>query len=102
MRSLTEIRQLLDDLESRTADGLENQDLDFKEWDARSMKHSVNQVIEMAICMANGGTDRSIPTCTAFSLRRVIPNATGGSTGKLRKPACLAFSWRERVGGNRV
>jgi len=55
MRSLTEIRQLLDELESTTASELEDQDLDFKEWSTRSMSDVVSLVIEMAICMANGG-----------------------------------------------
>ena len=55
MRTTTEILRLLDDLERQNADSLEDQDLDFKQWDVRSMRASVDQVVEMAICMANGG-----------------------------------------------
>lgn len=55
MRSLAEVRPLLDELKTRTADELEDQDLDFKEWNQRSMADAVALVVEMAICMANGG-----------------------------------------------
>ncbi|MFZ5897782.1 MAG: ATP-binding protein [Bacillota bacterium] len=55
MRSVSEITELLNDLESVTADDLEDQDLDFKEWDPHSMNDSVGLVIETAVCMANGG-----------------------------------------------
>lgn len=55
MRSPSEIRQLLDEFDSRKADELEDQDLDFKEWNHRSQRDAVALVIEAAICMANGG-----------------------------------------------
>ncbi|MBS3918751.1 MAG: putative DNA binding domain-containing protein [Deltaproteobacteria bacterium] len=55
MRSVSEIRSLLEELEQQPANALEDQDLDFKEWIPRSMKDSVALVVEMAICMANGG-----------------------------------------------
>jgi len=55
MRELSEIRSLLDKLEHQPADALEDQDLDFKEWNARSMADAISMTIEMAICMANGG-----------------------------------------------
>lgn len=55
MRSADEIRDLLVELDDRPAADLEDQDLDFKEWNTRSMKDAVDLVIEMAICMANGG-----------------------------------------------
>ncbi|MGE5484657.1 MAG: ATP-binding protein [Ignavibacteriales bacterium] len=55
MRDLGEIRALLDRLERQPADILEDQDLDFKEWNTRSPKDAVDLVIAMAICMANGG-----------------------------------------------
>jgi len=55
MRDLTEIRPLLDELESQPADALERQDLDFKEWNTRSIQDAVALVIEVAVCMANGG-----------------------------------------------
>ncbi len=55
MRDIDDIRVLLDSLEHCTADSLEDQDLDFKEWSARGGKHAMNLVVEMAVCMANGG-----------------------------------------------
>ncbi|OGP91927.1 MAG: AAA family ATPase [Deltaproteobacteria bacterium RBG_16_48_10] len=55
MRNVSEIQELLKELDARLADELEGQDLDFKEWDPRSRKTAVGAVIEMAICMANGG-----------------------------------------------
>lgn len=55
MRSLAAIREVLDELESRPADDLEGQDLDFKEWDVSSIKKAVRTVVDWAICMANGG-----------------------------------------------
>lgn len=55
MRELSEIRSLLDELEQQPADALEGQDLDFKEWTTRGMRVAVDDVVEMAICMANGG-----------------------------------------------
>jgi len=55
MRELAEIRLLLEELEQQPANALEEQDLDFKEWTSRSMRDAVALVVEMAICMANGG-----------------------------------------------
>jgi ATP-dependent DNA helicase RecG len=55
MRTTDDIRGLLDKLDVQPADDLEDQDLDFKEWNLRSMKDSIASVVEMAICMANGG-----------------------------------------------
>lgn len=55
MRELSEIRALLGELEHTPADSLEGQDLDFKECSPRSMGDAVALVVEMAICMANGG-----------------------------------------------
>lgn len=55
MRAIDEIRDLLDKLESQPASVLEEQDLDFKEWNTRSTHDAVKLVVEMAICMANGG-----------------------------------------------
>lgn len=55
MRDLHEIRALLEELEHQTADALEDQDLDFKEWNVRSMADAVGLVVGMAVCMANGG-----------------------------------------------
>lgn len=55
MRTTTEIAKLLTQLDSVKADDLEDQDLDFKEWNVRSLQAAIARVIEMAICMANGG-----------------------------------------------
>ena len=55
MRTAGEVRLLLDDLDTVPADTLEDQDLDFKEWIGRSRNDAIDQVIENAICMANGG-----------------------------------------------
>jgi len=55
MRSAAEISQLLDALDTTIADNLEDQELDFKEWDKKSIQKAAKTVIEMAICMANGG-----------------------------------------------
>ena len=55
MRTVNDILELLDELERQPASELEDQDLDFKEWNTRSMRSAVGLVVEMAICMANGG-----------------------------------------------
>lgn len=55
MRSLLKIEEILDLLDERPADKLEDQDLDFKEWDVSSKKKAVHTVVDWAICMANGG-----------------------------------------------
>lgn len=55
MHTIAEINLLLDELDELPADDLEDQELDFKEWNNRSRKDAVNLVVEMAICMANGG-----------------------------------------------
>ncbi len=55
MRELPEIRALLDELEHRSADTLEGQDLDFKRWDSQSEDKAIRTVVNTAICMANGG-----------------------------------------------
>jgi ATP-dependent DNA helicase RecG len=55
MRSTAEVVNLLDELDTRNADALEDQDLDFKAWDSRSMDRSVRTVIAVAVCMANAG-----------------------------------------------
>ncbi|MDF7800012.1 ATP-binding protein [Pontiellaceae bacterium B1224] len=55
MKSLKDIAELLEELELRIADELEDQDLDFKQWDGKSMDKAVQLLIRMAVCMANGG-----------------------------------------------
>lgn len=55
MRSRRDIEALLEELEHCIADDLEDQDLDFKQWDTKSRDKAVRKVVEMAICMANGG-----------------------------------------------
>ena len=75
MRSATKIRELLNTLNTLPANELEDQDLDFKEWMRRGFADSVSLVVEMAICMANGGggtvvfgvNDKAIGRETAIS-----------------------------------
>lgn len=54
MRSLSEIQNLLSDLDNAVADELEDQDLDFKEWEA-SWSDAIKHAVKMAVCMANAG-----------------------------------------------
>ena len=53
--SIEEIIELLQMLSEKQADELEGQHLDFKEWNFKSLKDSVDEMIEMAVCMSNGG-----------------------------------------------
>ena len=46
MRSLAEVRLLLDELDGASAASLEAQDLDFKRWEPRSMDDSVRMVVK--------------------------------------------------------
>jgi len=55
MRNISDIKDLLTQLDTTPATDLESQDLEFKEWDATSIKGAVDTVVEYAICMANGG-----------------------------------------------
>jgi ATP-dependent DNA helicase RecG len=55
MRTPAEIVELLAELEHHIADDLEAQDLDFKAWVEGSLKDAVSQVVDMAVCMVNGG-----------------------------------------------
>jgi ATP-dependent DNA helicase RecG len=55
MRTPDQILELLPQLDQVVADELEDQDLDFKEWNTRSTDDAVKLVVEMAVCMANGG-----------------------------------------------
>lgn len=55
MRSAKEIVELLPELQHSVADELEDQDLDFKQWDLASRDKAVKTVVQMAVCMANGG-----------------------------------------------
>lgn len=55
MRSTTDIANLLDELDHTIADALEDQDLDFKQWDTQSRDKAIRKVVHMAVCMANGG-----------------------------------------------
>lgn len=50
-----EIEALLDRLEDRTAEDLESQHLDFKEWGRGSSREQLQRVVRAAVCMANGG-----------------------------------------------
>ena len=54
MRTVPEIEELLERLDHRMADDLEDQDLAFEEWSGDG-KRSFRTAVEWAICMANGG-----------------------------------------------
>ena len=55
MRTAANIETLLAELDHCVADALEDQDLDFKRWNLNSRNSAVKAVVEMAVCMANGG-----------------------------------------------
>src|SRR5690554_5748058 len=55
MRTLADIEALLPELDHCIADELESHDLDFKQWDLKSRDNAVRTVVQMAVCMANGG-----------------------------------------------
>lgn len=55
MRTAQDIAALLPELEYHIADEFEDQDLDFKQWDSQSRDKSVQMLVRMAVCMANGG-----------------------------------------------
>ena len=50
-----EIEALLDRLDDCVAEDLEGQRIEFKEWDRASVRRSLRRVVDMAVCMANGG-----------------------------------------------
>jgi hypothetical protein len=50
-----EVLALLDRLQAVPAADLEDQRLDFKEWDERSHKDATAKILEAVVCMANGG-----------------------------------------------
>ncbi len=49
------IESLLDRLEDCTADELESQHVDFKEWGRGNSREQLQRVVRAAVCMANGG-----------------------------------------------
>ena len=53
-KSRAEVEELLEQLDERSADELEAQDLDFKEW-GRDDRAAVIKAVDWAVCMANGG-----------------------------------------------
>jgi ATP-dependent DNA helicase RecG len=55
MRTAEDIFSILAELEQCRADDLEDQDLGFKQWDSQSRDKAVKTVVQMAVCMANGG-----------------------------------------------
>jgi len=50
--SIESIIDLLPQLNEKQADDLEGQHLDFNEWSFKSLKDSVDEVVELAVCMA--------------------------------------------------
>jgi ATP-dependent DNA helicase RecG len=55
MPTKEEIAGLLTKLDAVRVDELEDQTLDFKEWDRQSLKGAVAVIVEAVICLANGG-----------------------------------------------
>ena len=55
MFSKAEIMKLLEELETKIADQLESQRLDFKKWIERNLDDNIKMMVKMAVCMANGG-----------------------------------------------
>ena len=55
MHNFEYVLKLLDKINDKTADELEDQHLDFKEWNERSKDDAIDLAIEMAVCMGNGG-----------------------------------------------
>ncbi|SDW37021.1 ATP-binding protein [Nitrosomonas communis] len=55
MRTVADIVALLSELEHSVADELEDQDLDFKQWNTQSRDKAIKTLVQMAVCMANGG-----------------------------------------------
>ncbi|MEJ2034454.1 MAG: ATP-binding protein, partial [Deltaproteobacteria bacterium] len=55
MKTSKQIEDLLPELDQHIADDLEDSDLDFKQWNDRSLSDAVGLVVKMAVCMANGG-----------------------------------------------
>ncbi|MGD9979040.1 MAG: ATP-binding protein [Hyphomonadaceae bacterium] len=55
MPNKQEVLATLKKLERATAESLEGQELEFKEWVAKSANDSVRLVVEACICLANGG-----------------------------------------------
>ena len=53
--SIEDIIEFLQQLNEKQADDIEGQHLDFKEWNFKSLKDSVDEIIEMSVCMSNGG-----------------------------------------------
>ena len=55
MKSKSEIMAIIRQLEHHIADDFEAQDLDFKQWNDKSLEENVKKMIRYAVCMANGG-----------------------------------------------
>lgn len=55
MKSTSEIMAIIRQLEHHIADDFEAQDLDFKQWNNKSLEENVKKMIRYAVCMANGG-----------------------------------------------
>lgn len=53
-KTRAEVEKLLDRLDDCSADELEGQDVDFKEW-GRDDRAALTKAVEWAVCMANGG-----------------------------------------------
>ncbi len=67
LRQLAETKDLLDELEHRPADMLEDQDLEFKEWVTSSKHDAVRAVID--ISPSAWPTAEAVPSCLASVAR---------------------------------
>ncbi|GAA5092263.1 hypothetical protein [Paenalcaligenes hermetiae] len=63
MRTIAQIKELLLELEHCIADDLEDQDLDFKQWETKNRDKAVRTIVQMAMCMASGEVRRLSLRC---------------------------------------
>ena len=80
-----DIERLLDELDREPADALEDQGLDFKEWDTSSDHQSVRLAVAAAVCMANGGGG-TVVFGVRGQRRGPRPRRRGSSAPRFREP----------------
>ena len=81
MPSKDEVEALLKELDRVTADDLENQFIDFKEWDSRSRNQAIALILETVICLANGGGG----TLVVGEIRESLRVLVGGEVLDVRR-----------------
>jgi hypothetical protein len=69
MRSVSDIRQLLNELDTQPATDLEDQDLDFKDWSRRSAAKNISRVRSKSATQAgsSGASRQIISSITSLS-----------------------------------